>query len=186
VLSLPSDGDLRAYVAVAGGLEAPLLPSRLENGQLVHAAAAPVPSGPPAAARAPAPLADGVDVRVVLGLETEIFSDASRAALFSSEWRVSPQSDRRGLRLEGATIPTVRRSEVPPEGAPLGAIQVPPDGRPIVFGPDRPLTAGYARIATVISADFRLLAQARPGVTRVRFREVSLEQAVAARAGALG
>jgi allophanate hydrolase subunit 2 len=125
-------------------------------------------------------------VRVVAGLEPEIFNEASRAALLESEWRISTQSDRRGLRLEGPPIPFARRPEVPPEGAPLGAIQVPPDGRPIVFGPDRPLTAGYARIANVISADWRLLAQARAGRTRVRFREVSLDEAVAARAEAVG
>jgi allophanate hydrolase subunit 2 len=186
VLSLPRDGDLRAYVSVAGGLEAPRISARLENGELVRAAAPPITPGPPAAATAPPPLPDVVFVRVVAGLEHEIFSDASREALLSSEWRVSAHSDRRGLRLEGPAIPLARRPEVPPEGAPLGAIQIPPDGLPIVFGPDRPLTAGYARIGNVISADWRLLAQARPGHTRVRFREVKLEEAVAARAGEVG
>jgi allophanate hydrolase subunit 2 len=186
MLSLPGGGDPRVYVSVAGGLEAPLTSTRLERGDLVFAAKdprAPAPTPP----RIPyAPLPDEVVVRVVAGLEPEIFDEASRAALLESEWRISTQSDRRGLRLEGPPIPFARRPEVPPEGAPLGAIQVPPDGRPIVFGPDRPLTAGYARIANVISADWRLLAQARAGRTRVRFREVSLDEAVAARAEAVG
>ncbi|HEY7370322.1 MAG TPA: 5-oxoprolinase subunit PxpB [Thermoanaerobaculia bacterium] len=186
VLAFPSDGDPRMYLAVAGGLEAPLSPSRLAAGELVCAAPEPPAPEPPARRREAPPPGDAIEVRVVPGLEHEIFDAATREALRATEWRVSAHSDRRGLRLEGPPIPLAGRPEVPSEGAPLGAIQVPPDGVPIVFGPDRPLTAGYARIANVISADWRLLAQARPGHTRVRFREVTLEEAVAARAGSVG
>ncbi len=53
---------------------------------------------------------------------------------------------------------------------------MPGDGQPIVLGPDRPVTGGYAKIATVIWADQPLLAQARPGA-RLRFREVGLREA---------
>jgi len=56
---------------------------------------------------------------------------------------------------------------------------VPRDGQPIILGPDRPVTGGYAKIATVIAVDFPLLAQALPG-TAVRFREVALTEALAA------
>jgi allophanate hydrolase subunit 2 len=59
---------------------------------------------------------------------------------------------------------------------------VPGDGLPIVLGPDRPVTGGYPKIATVISADLPLLAQARPG-TSIRFRPVGLPEALAARRG---
>jgi allophanate hydrolase subunit 2 len=61
-----------------------------------------------------------------------------------------------------------------------GAIQVPGDGHPILLGPDRPVTGGYAKIATVIAADLGLIAQARPGDS-LRFVEVTLDDARAAR-----
>jgi allophanate hydrolase subunit 2 len=62
-------------------------------------------------------------------------------------------------------------------------VQVPGDGLPIVLGPDRPVTGGYVKIATVIGADLPLLAQARPGTT-IRFRSATLSEALAARRGA--
>ena len=65
-------------------------------------------------------------------------------------------------------------------GTAFGAIQVPADGQPIILGPDRPVTGGDAKIATVISADFPLVAQARPG-SALRFRSVSLAEALEAR-----
>ena len=85
---------------------------------------------------------------------------------------MSPQSDRRGLRLVGPKLEVVK-PDIPPEGTAPGSIQVPGDGLPIVLGPDRPVTGGYPKIATVLSADLPLLAQARPGA-RIRFRETKL------------
>jgi KipI family sensor histidine kinase inhibitor len=185
---LPGDGSVRAYVAVAGGLDASLVAERLERGDLVHEARAGAQETSPALdldPRFPAPgalpAAGAIAVRVVAGVAPDIFGPEVWRAFLAAEWQVSARNDRRGLRLEGPAIALDARPEVPPEGAPLGAIQVPPDGMPIVFGPDRPVTGGYARIATVVSADFRLLAQARPGRTRVRFVAVSLAEAVAAR-----
>ena len=95
---------------------------------------------------------------------------ASPEDFFDREYRVSPSSDRRGLRLQGPALALSRRSDIPSEGTALGAVQVPGDGLPIVLGPDRPVTGGYAKIATVVPADFPLLAQARPG-TAIRFVE---------------
>ncbi|HEY6051202.1 MAG TPA: urea amidolyase, partial [Thermoanaerobaculia bacterium] len=90
-------------------------------------------------------------------------------------------SDRRGVRLEGLALEASSGgAEIPPEGTALGAIQVPPDGQPIVLGPDRPITGGYAKIGTVISSDFPLVAQARPG-SALRFCAVSLDEALEAR-----
>ena len=65
------------------------------------------------------------------------------------------------------------------DGIPLGAVQVPPDGQPIVMLADRQTTGGYPKIATVISADVPLLAQCTPGQSRVRFEAVSVEEAQA-------
>jgi allophanate hydrolase subunit 2 len=98
----------------------------------------------------------------------------------SAEYRVSHRSDRRGVRLEGPALQHTDSPDIAPEGTAPGAIQVPGDGLPIILGPDRPVTGGYAKIATVIGADLPLIAQARPG-TRVRFSRTTLAEAVALR-----
>lgn len=116
-------------------------------------------------------------LRVLTGPQFSFFPAAAADHFFSTTYRVSPESDRRGVRLDGPPIELRRPSDIPPEGTALGAIQVPAGGLPIVLGPDRPVTGGYAKIATVIARDWTLLAQAPPG-TAVRFRPVSLEEAV--------
>ena len=180
----PVRDGARAYLCVAGGLlasEPGPVPQRLAAGDiLLRAAAAPPRSV--RLARSPAFPADPV-VRIVLGSQSERFSPRGVSLLLESAYRVSAASDRRGTRLEGPALePSSGGSEISPEGTALGAIQVPPDGQPIVLGPDRPITGGYAKIGTVISADFPLVAQARPGST-LRFRSVPLAEALAARGG---
>ena len=118
-------------------------------------------------------------IRVLAGPQREGFEKDGVATFLGSPFRVSPSSDRRGIRLEGPPIANRDSPDIPPEGTALGGIQVPRDGQPIVLGPDRPVTGGYAKIATVIAADFPLLAQALPG-TAVRFRDVTLAEALAA------
>jgi len=108
-----------------------------------------------------------------------MFTDASLAAFFADEWRVSAQSDRRGLRLLGAPLEHAGPAEVEPVGAAPGSVQVPGGGLPIVLGPDGPVTGGYPRIATVIGADLYLLGRAAPG-DALRFARATLEQALAA------
>ena len=87
-----------------------------------------------------------------------LLSDTLRA-LADTVWRVNRDSDRTGVRLDPADDePPAALRGVPgiaPEGTTLGAIQVPPDGRPIVLGPDRPVTGGYAKPAVVAVADGR-------------------------------
>ena len=162
---------VRAYLAVEGGLARPLPgePTRaLRRGELLHRASGAAPRGarPPAApARWGEP---AIEVRAHRGPQWDFF--ASPDDFFDREYRVSPSSDRRGLRLQGPALALACRSDIPPEGTAPGAVQVPRDGLPIVLGPDRPVTGGYAKIATVVPADFPLLAQARPG-TAVRFVE---------------
>lgn len=79
--------------------------------------------------------------------------------------RLSPQSDRRGLRLEAAAAALPPGREIPPEPMGYGAIQLPPSGSPIIVGPDGPATGGYSRMATVTCADLRKLAWLAPGQT---------------------
>jgi allophanate hydrolase subunit 2 len=91
------------------------------------------------------------------------------AGLFVDAYGVSPVSNRVACRLAGKSLSRTRADELPPEGLVLGAIQVPPDGQPLVFLADHPTTGGYPVVGVV--DDVTPLAQARPG-TSVRFREL--------------
>ncbi|MGA8245815.1 MAG: allophanate hydrolase subunit 2 family protein, partial [Nocardioides sp.] len=85
------------------------------------------------------------------------------ALLCRTSYTVSSHSDRIGLRLEGDPLPLARTDELPSEGIVLGAVQVPPDGRPVVFLADHPTTGGYPVVAVVEKADLWQCAQLRPG-----------------------
>ena len=78
-------------------------------------------------------------------------------------WIVDPASSRIGIRLNGPVLDRAVTKELPPEPTLPGAIQVPPNGQPIVLGPDAPVTGGYPVIAVVVHADLGRLAQLRPG-----------------------
>lgn len=170
----------RAYLCVAGGF-AQRRPAettrRLARGDRVARArsrGSPVIEASAVAIRPPAE--GGVTLRALPGPQADVLEPASAERFFSATYRVSPASDRRGIRLEGPALELRRSPDVPPEGTALGTIQVPANGLPIVLGPDRPVTGGYAKIATVIARDWPLLAQALPG-TAIRFRSVTLSEA---------
>ena len=120
-------------------------------------------------------------LRVVAGPQAGCFDDAGLAAFFAGSYRVDPASDRRGLRLKGPAV-THAPVELASQGVLPGAVQVPPDGQPILLGWDGPVTGGYPVIAGVISADLPRLAQLRPGDT-VRFVTIEREAARALAAG---
>ncbi len=112
-------------------------------------------------------------VRVVRGAEADEFANG----FFASEFVLDEHSDRMGLRFAGARLE--RRAGAPElVSSPLapGAVQVPPDGQPIVLMADAQTIGGYPKIAHVISVDLPLLAQLRPGDT-VQFSEVSMDEA---------
>jgi KipI family sensor histidine kinase inhibitor len=163
----PQKGSLRNYLAVEGGLAqdppgAPQPP--LREGDTLYKS-----TTPPSLPRRLPPLpgkAALLQLRVLRGPQHDWFENAG--LLFETEWRLSPQTDRRGARLDGPQLLLNRPSDLPSEGTAPGAIQVPGDGRPIILGPDRPVTGGYAKIAAVIWDDLPLIAQARPGA-RIRF-----------------
>jgi biotin-dependent carboxylase-like uncharacterized protein len=111
---------------------------------------------PPSAAELP------VALRVVAGPQAAQFDEAGLVAFFGGVFRVAAASDRRGLRLSGPAVARARM-ELPSQGVLPGAVQVPPDGQPIILGWDGPVTGGYPVIAGVISADWPRLAQLRPG-----------------------
>lgn len=118
-------------------------------------------------------------LRLVAGPQVAWFDDHGLAALFGGTYRVAPTSDRRGVRLNGPAVTHVR-AELPSQGVLPGAVQVPPDGQPIVLGWDGPVTGGYPVVGTVVTADLPLLAQLRPG-DAVRFStvDVAVAQALA-------
>lgn len=108
-------------------------------------------------------------IRVVPGPRSDWFTPQALTTLRSAGWTVSPDSNRIGCRLSGPALPRVRSGELPTEPTLPGAIQVPPDGQPIVLGPDAPVTGGYPVIAVVATAELHRLGQLRPGAT-IRFR----------------
>jgi antagonist of KipI len=189
----------RAYLAVAGGLETrPVLGSRatylrgglggLEGRALQKGDGLPVgaPSRPlerlegravPPARRPTYPAE--VECRVIFGPQADRFTADGVAAFLAGPYEVTPHADRMGYRLKGPLITHARGHDIISDGIPLGGIQVPGEGQPIVLLVDRQTTGGYTKIATVISVDVGRLGQSRPG-HRVRFREVTRAEAHAA------
>jgi KipI family sensor histidine kinase inhibitor len=180
---------VRCYLAVRGGLDvepvlgscatdtlARLGPPPLAPGMVIGvggavpgeslAAVLPDEALPPAPPRAN----DEVMLDVVLGPRTDWFAPEALDVLLSQAWRVTPQSDRVGMRLAGeVALARARAGELPSEGTVAGAIQVPPSGQPVLFLADHPLTGGYPVIAAVASHHLDLLAQVPVGA-RLRFR----------------
>ncbi|WP_454113753.1 5-oxoprolinase subunit B/C family protein [Microbacterium maritypicum] len=174
---------LRYVIAVRGGVDAaPALGSRAADtlaglGPLALTAGTVLPIGdagrhavdPSVVARElPAP-GDLVDLEITLGPRDDWFTTAAVETLTGQEWTVTPRSDRVGIRLQGQ-VPLERAlgGELPSEGAVTGAIQVPPDGQPVLFLPDHPLTGGYPIIGALTDRSLDLAGQLAPGV-RLRF-----------------
>lgn len=107
-------------------------------------------------------------LRVGLGPRDDWFTEGALRTLATHVYRVSPASNRIGLRTLGPSLERAVHDELPSEGMVTGAVQVPPDGCPLVFLADRPTTGGYPVIAVVRAADLAGAAQAVPG-TPVRF-----------------
>ncbi len=187
-----------AYLAVSGGIEAPLvLGSRATylrggfggwEGRALRAGDR-LPVGPNVAPSASAagrtllsphrpPYADHLIVEVILGPQLDYFSQAALEVFLTAEFAVSTEADRMGYRLSGPAVAPMR-ADILSEGMALGAAQVPASGQPIVMLADRPTTGGYPKIATVIRADVPLLAQCPPGAGRVQFRTTTVEAAQA-------
>lgn len=120
-----------------------------------------------------------LQIRAILGPQDDYFTEEDKQTFFSSPYRVTPASDRMGIRLEGTPLKGIDGMDIVSDGIAPGSVQIPGGGQPIVLMCDRQTTGGYAKIATVYSGDLPKLAQAMPG-TAVRFREISLTEAHAA------
>lgn len=118
-------------------------------------------------------------LRAVPGPQEERFTDAARAAFVSSFYSLQPDSDRMAARLDGAFLEPRESFDIISDGIVEGSVQVSANGQLMVMLADHQTTGGYAKIATVISADIPALAQRRPG-EQVAFRYVSVKEAAEA------
>lgn len=177
-LRAPAQG-LRSYLAVRGGLAvAPTLGS-CSTDTLSGLGPSPVVAGDrlPVGPAPRLPVSDALTAgatRVAAGLpllpgpRADWFAGDALGLLVRSTWWVRADSDRVGIRLDGPPLPRAVPTELPSEPTRPGALQVPADGRPILFGPDAPVTGGYPVLAVL--ADLDPAAQLRPG-DPVRFTD---------------
>lgn len=115
-------------------------------------------------------------VRVMAGQQWQAFTGEAQTRFLAGEFRISPQSDRMGFRIDGPKLALREPLEMISEAVAFGTIQVPPDGNPIILMADRQTTGGYPKIADVASVDLPVVAQTMPQHT-VRFALISLEEA---------
>ncbi|MDT8069340.1 MAG: biotin-dependent carboxyltransferase family protein [Terriglobia bacterium] len=116
-------------------------------------------------------------IHVTKGPQLRLFAEDTLERLCSSEYVVTEQSNRLGLRLAGPAVEPAARGELLTEGVSLGAIQIPPNGQPIVLFVDQQTTGGYPKLANVIAADMHCIGQLRPRDI-VRFERVSIDEAI--------
>lgn len=197
-ISVPTAG-LYVYVAVAGGLDIPLV---LES-RSTHAASGiggldgrALTAGdilkigdetngnarPSAGTTCPdimVPVCRETDqrIRVTAGPQFDAFDDDAKSSFLTSNFTISNLTDRQGARLNGVEIPTIGgKHDIVSDPAYMGAVQVPADGKPIILLADRQPTGGYAKIASVISADLPSVVQKAPG-SDIAFEMIEVEQA---------
>jgi biotin-dependent carboxylase-like uncharacterized protein len=169
----PARSGVRSYLAVAGGFDvAPVLGSRSTDtlaglGPAVVVAGTVLPVGVSTGAPRPVDVRRDVlarsRVRLVPGPRLDWFAEDTVRRLTGGDYVVTADSNRIGLRLHGPGLNRVSAAELPSEGMVSGAVQVPPDGQPVVLLHDHPVTGGYPVVGVVVSADLPVCAQLRPG-----------------------
>ena len=191
---------LRAYIAVAGAIAAPAqfgssatvmregIGGLQQDGQKLAAGAeltlaaaanahidtdkAPVPAD---IRQRSLPGTAPLQLRLIEGYQAALFSATARAQFYLHAYQVSRQFDRMGYKLSGPAIHCSTR-QLLSEGISYGAVQIPPDGQPIVLLNDRQTLGGYPKIGNVLSLDCWALAQAKSG-TAVHFSPITAADA---------
>jgi len=138
----------------------------------------PQAAAPPSAQAGSSAQAGPQAIRVTRGAQWEAIPAATRQAFFAGPFTISVTSNRMGIRLDGTRLENAGGGDMITEGMPLGAIQVPPGGQPVILFVDHQTTGGYPVIAAVITADLPRLGQLRPG-EMVCFAQVTFEEAYA-------
>ena len=190
---------LRAYLAIAGGIDVPImlgsrstcLPAAfggvhgrsLREGDLLSVGCVGRQPMALSGRRLPSgwvePISEVLTVRVVLGPQDDRFTTGGIRTFLSGAYRLTPQMDRMGARLHGPPIAHRSGADIISDSTPLGAVQVPSDGQPMILLADRQTTGGYTKIAVIIQEDIFRLGQATPGQV-VRFCQISASEACAA------
>ena len=116
-------------------------------------------------------------IEVIPAPQADWFTPEGIRTFYESEYTLSPSFDRMGYRLQGPPIEKAITKELISEGMTMGCIQIPADGQPIVMMADAPTAGGYPKIANVTRASLPLLAQCEAGISRIRFRETTIEKA---------
>ncbi len=180
-LGAPAAG-LRTYVAIRGGIEVdPVLGSRstdilaglgppvISPGDVLPVGTAQLPM--PGVDVAPVAETEGgeVTVHVLPGPRLDWFTPPTWTTLTGQPYTVTDESNRIGLRLDGAPLERAGQGELPSEGVVRGALQIPPSGRPVLFLADHPVTGGYPVVGYVRDDEVDRCAQLVPG-QRIRFR----------------
>ena len=183
------EGGVRSYLALRGGFHRMPVMGSLSFDTLAQIGPAPLAAGEVLAGRAQQTLSavgdpttpqadlprpgELVTLDVLLGPRTDWFTREAVDLLGTQEWAVTPQSNRVGLRLQGAEpLERAVMSELPSEGTALGAIQVPANGQPVLFLADHPLTGGYPVIGCIAPWHLDLTGQIPVGA-RIRFNVVA-------------
>ena len=186
----------RAYLAVQGGIAVPPVlgsqathvissmggydgrPLRAGDRIPVGDGAAPARPRPPLAPIVPLPDGHG-RLRVLPGPQQQLFAHGALDVLCSARYVIAQNSDRMGFRLEGPALTHSGGADIISDATPLGVLQVPASGQPILLMADRQTTGGYPKIATVISADLTIAGQLAPGDS-ISFAVCSPREALAA------
>ena len=185
----------RATLAIRGGIDVPpvfgsratSLISRmgplggrpLKPGDELPVSTAPVAAGP-ATPVVPLPLpVGGARLRIVVGPQERFFTTGAYRTLFASRYVITPTSNRMGYRLDGPRLEHAGRADILSDATPIGSLQIPASGHPILLMADRQTTGGYPKIGVVISADLPLAGQLAPG-DWVEFEPCTREAAVEA------
>lgn len=180
MLHVRLDDGMRAYLAVRGGLRpsqsrqldsfssdllSGLGPPALAAGTALFNAgrAITTPADPPPLRHGPLAMVAPLCLPILLGPRDDELSPEGLRSLLTSTFTVSTESNRLGLRLDGPRIGRRSGAERPSEGLVTGALQLPPHGQPVVFGPDHPTTGGYPVVGVVRDRALDQLAQLRPG-----------------------
>ncbi|MDF9749952.1 5-oxoprolinase/urea amidolyase family protein [Arthrobacter sp. ES3-54] len=181
-LGAPQSG-FRSYLAVRGGVDAALVLGSRSTDTMSGIGPAPLAAGEVLAAGGEAesgvvgapelqpdyPGAGVTVLDVVPGPRADWFDQAALDSFTAQDWSVLPQSNRVGMRLDGTPLQRSRQGELPSEGTVAGALQVPPEGLPVLFLADHPITGGYPVIAVVVDSQLDLAAQVPIG-GKIRFR----------------